>query len=110
MLMFIFLWLRVQGEINQDCDPYSLNEAFLCQLGFIKKSKLDYYFFNYKILRMNPEKSEHDQDLADCLRVCEIDDNQCLRSCYLEHDEKEGSSKLCYSRENENKPAVRLKI
>ena len=51
---------------------------------------------------MNPEKSEHDQDLADCLRVCEIDDNQCLRSCYLEHDEKEGSSKLCYSRENEN--------
>ena len=58
---------------------------------------------------MNPFKSENDQYLADCLKVCAIDDNQCLRSCYLEHDEKTGSSKLRLFRENKNQP-VRWKI
>ena len=53
---------------------------------------------------MNPFKSENDQYLADCLKVCELDDNQCLRSCYLEHDEKEGRSKLRLFRENKNQP------
>ena len=30
--------------------------------------------------------------LVDCLTFCSIDDYQCLRSCYFEHDEKIGSS------------------
>ena len=85
MWMFIWIWLIVQGEINPGCDPYSLNKAFKCQQG---GSSLTI------ILKINPKKSANEQYLADCLTFSSIDDNQCLRSCNFEHDEKIGSSEI----------------
>ena len=32
-MLLLCIFLHVKAEINPDCDPFSLNEAFICKTG-----------------------------------------------------------------------------